>query len=356
MSADARVVVVRAQNHRDRVPADEPPDPQLHRLVPREIRLLFGGDRVDVARLGERRDPDVEHARALEELVDDEASPIGSGRLNERVERIDPLLRLVGVDVGELLLEFVEDVMHVQPPWYDRGSCERRPDRATLHLVENDPRRRRPRGRRSPRDAQKPTRPPAQPRPPGIRSGAARDHGSGRGARRGEPTRADPGGREAGGARSNRPQRSRSRPPSGPGDLRVGSPCVIVLDCRDGEPDRTGAAATFEGFFDLETGDPRRPGMGIPRLRVVAPPTPAIAAESLTADDPGAAPVPAPARSTAPAAERLWGFECWWRPDPAHGGLTPSDHEELEQSKKLIRGLLRDTRRAGRSLQPRLTG
>ena len=133
---------------------------------------------------------------------------------------------------------------------------------------------------------------------------------------------------------------------------------MIVLDCRDGEPDRTGAAATFEGFFDLETGEPRRPGMGIPRLRVVAPPTPAIAAESLTADDDvaGPAPAPAPARTSPPVAERLWGFECWWRPDPARAGLTPSDHEELEQSKKLFRGLLRDTRRAGRPLQPRLSG
>jgi len=163
---------------------------------------------------------------------------------------------------------------------------------------------------------------------------------------------------------------------------------VIVLDCRDGEPDRSGAAAVFEGFFDLETGEPRRPGMGIPRLRVIAPAAPAApAALALSAPSAALAPSGAPAlapvsppadetvdppaaasalaaaavpavpavpvRLSPPSVERLWGFECWWRPDPGRSGLTPSDHEDLEQSKRLLRGLLRDTRRAGRSLQPR---
>ena len=92
-------------------------------------------------------------------------------------------------------------------------------------------------------------------------------------------------------------------------------PCVILLDCREGEPDRTGAAAVFEGFFDFETGDVRRSGAGIPRLRV--------------------------------ADERLWGFECWWRLDPERAGLTADDREQLETSKRLLRGLLRDARRSG---------
>src|SRR4030081_3254228 len=50
-------------------------------------------------------------------------------------------------------------------------------------------------------------------------------------------------------------------------DIRPGTPCVILLDCREGEPDRAGQAATFEGFFDFETGELRRAGTGIPRLR-----------------------------------------------------------------------------------------
>lgn len=46
--------------------------------------------------------------------------------------------------------------------------------------------------------------------------------------------------------------------------------------------------------------------------------------------------------------ERLWGFECWWRPDPDGAGLTEADRLELEQSRKLLRGLIRDSRRSTR--------
>jgi len=90
---------------------------------------------------------------------------------------------------------------------------------------------------------------------------------------------------------------------------------VILLDNREGEPDRTGTAAVFEGFFDFESGELRRSGNGVPRLRI--------------GDD------------------RLWGFECWWRPDPERAGLTAADREQLEASKRLLRGLLRDARRSG---------
>lgn len=89
---------------------------------------------------------------------------------------------------------------------------------------------------------------------------------------------------------------------------------MILLDLREGEPDRTGSAATFEGYFDFETGEPRRMGTGVPRLRVG--PT-----------------------------ERVWGFEVWWRPDPQRGGLTDADREELEESKRLLRALVRDAAR-----------
>ena len=94
---------------------------------------------------------------------------------------------------------------------------------------------------------------------------------------------------------------------------------MILLDAREGEPDRTGEPAVFEGFFDFETGDPRRPGAGIPRLRI--------------------------------GDERLWGFECWWRVDSERGGLTDEDRVEVETSKKLLRGLLRDARRSPRMVR-----
>jgi hypothetical protein len=125
---------------------------------------------------------------------------------------------------------------------------------------------------------------------------------------------------------------------------------VIVMDCREGEPDRTGAAAVFEGFFDLETGDPRRAGYGVPRLRIVRP-APAVRLEPDSDDMRPAAASPASAEPHAKelqAPERLWGFECWWRPDPANAGLTDADRIEVEQSKKLLRGLIRDSRRSTR--------
>ena len=105
----------------------------------------------------------------------------------------------------------------------------------------------------------------------------------------------------------------RGRAPRSADDVRSGTSCLILVDAREGEPDRSGAPAVFEGFFDFETGEPRRAGGGIPRLRV---------------ED-----------------ERLWGFECWWRVDTERTGLTDADREDVESSKKLLRGLLRDARR-----------
>jgi len=119
------------------------------------------------------------------------------------------------------------------------------------------------------------------------------------------------------------------------------------MDCRDGEPDRTGAAATFEGFFDLETGEPRRSGYGVPRLLIVRPgpasPAPVEPQSSIVPPGP-ASPAPVEPQSK----ERVWGFECWWRPDPANAGLTETDRIEIEQSKKQLRGLIRDSRRSTR--------
>jgi hypothetical protein len=125
---------------------------------------------------------------------------------------------------------------------------------------------------------------------------------------------------------------------------------VIVMDCREGEPDRTGAAAVFEGFFDLETGDPRRAGYGVPRLRIVRPaPSVRLEPDSDTVPPGPASLAPAGPHSKEPQSpERLWGFECWWRPDPANVGLTDADRIEVEQSKNLLRGLIRDSRRSTR--------
>ncbi len=172
MAADPGEVVVRAEHHRCGVPADEPADPELHRFVAREERLLLRRDGVDVPRLSERRDPDVEHPGALEELVEDEPGSLGTARTDEGVERIHPLLRLRRVDVGKLVFELVEDVvdrvvLHVPlRAMVRRASCETRRRWTTIRPAAGraaavavavapsagDPRALRPsRSRRSPR-------------------------------------------------------------------------------------------------------------------------------------------------------------------------------------------------------------
>jgi hypothetical protein len=177
---------------------------------------------------------------------------------------------------------------------------------------EPRPPRRRPRGRRrggSPRPQQAPAQPE---RPSQARSdrAAPRDRPAPRDDRRPAP--------RAGALPRDRRNRrgGRARAPRAVDEIRTGTPCVVLLDCREGEPDRSGSLALFEGFFDFETGEPRRSGAGIPRLRV--------------------------------GDERLWGFECWWRVDSERSGLTDGDREELETSKRLLRGLLRDARRSTR--------
>ena len=58
----------------------------------------------------------MEHPRPLEQLVENEASAIAARLFDERVERLDPLLGLLGIDIGQLVLELVVDVVHVTHP------------------------------------------------------------------------------------------------------------------------------------------------------------------------------------------------------------------------------------------------
>ena len=84
--ADAGVLVVCPEDHRDRVPPHDPPNAVLEPLVTREKRLLLRADRVDVAGLGERRQPDVELAGSLEELEHEEPGAVLALVLDDLVE------------------------------------------------------------------------------------------------------------------------------------------------------------------------------------------------------------------------------------------------------------------------------
>jgi hypothetical protein len=108
VAADAAEPVVRPEDHRDGVPADDPADPELDLLVAREERLLLGADRVDVAGLGQRRQPDVELAGPLEELVDEEPRPALALLATSWSNESSHSCGLGRVDVRKLVLEFVE--------------------------------------------------------------------------------------------------------------------------------------------------------------------------------------------------------------------------------------------------------
>ena len=97
-----------AEDHRDRVPADEPADAALELLVAGEVRLLLRADGVDVPGVGEGRQPDLELARPLQELEQQEPRPGLALLVDDVVERADPVDRLLLVDVGQLVLELVE--------------------------------------------------------------------------------------------------------------------------------------------------------------------------------------------------------------------------------------------------------
>jgi len=87
---------------------------------------------------------------------------------------------------------------------------------------------------------------------------------------------------------------------------------------------------------------------GAPRSESAESAEPAAESPSVVRTGPAS-----PARVEPNAPERLWGFECWWRPDPDGAGLTETDRTEIEQSKKLLRGLMRDSRRSTRPALPR---
>ncbi len=75
---------------------------------PGERGLLLGADRVDVAGLGQRRQPDVALAGTLEQFEQEEAGALLAGLLNQLVEGCKPFAGLGLVEIGQVLLEVIE--------------------------------------------------------------------------------------------------------------------------------------------------------------------------------------------------------------------------------------------------------
>jgi hypothetical protein len=91
------------------VPPDVRPDAALDVLVAGEPRLLLRRDRVDVIRRGQRRDADLPLAGAFQQAQHDVPGALWTAFVDDSVERLDPLVGFLGVDVRQLARQPVAD-------------------------------------------------------------------------------------------------------------------------------------------------------------------------------------------------------------------------------------------------------
>ena len=105
--ADARAL--RAVDHDRGVPPDRAPDRALEVLVAGEPRLRLGRDRVDVVGADQAGHADLPLASMLQEGEHQVARAGTAALVNHRVEGLEPLPRLVRVDVRQLARQPVAD-------------------------------------------------------------------------------------------------------------------------------------------------------------------------------------------------------------------------------------------------------
>ena len=98
----------RCTMHR-RVPPDVGADAPLDVLVAGEPGLALRRDRVDVVGGGQRRHADLALTGALEQAQHDVAGALAAALVDDAVERLDPLERLLGIDVRKLARQAVAD-------------------------------------------------------------------------------------------------------------------------------------------------------------------------------------------------------------------------------------------------------
>ena len=97
VAAQLRARLVRPQHGRDRVPPVQRSDDVLQREVTRMRRLLVDRDGVDVRGVGRVRHHHGVPARLLVELLQEEGGPVRPVEVHNGVERVPPLLGLLGV-------------------------------------------------------------------------------------------------------------------------------------------------------------------------------------------------------------------------------------------------------------------
>ena len=112
VTADLEALAVGRGHHHRGVPADEGADAALDLLVAGEPRLALRRNGVDVVGGAQRRHADLLLARALEQAQHHVARAVATPVVEHRVEGREPLLGLVGVDVGQLGGESLVDHRH----------------------------------------------------------------------------------------------------------------------------------------------------------------------------------------------------------------------------------------------------
>ena len=109
VAADADAGPLRPVHHDRGVPADPRPVAALDLLVAGEPRLGLGRDGVDVVGRRQARDADAALAGPLEQREHEVARARAAALVDRAVEGLQPLAGLLGVDVGQLAGQAVED-------------------------------------------------------------------------------------------------------------------------------------------------------------------------------------------------------------------------------------------------------
>ena len=102
VAADVRVLV-RAHDHRHRVPADVVADLLLDVEIARQPHLLLDRDRVDVRGVGREGQVGARPARAIDQRLDQEMRAVGAFGVENAVERREPLLGFLRIGIGNVV-------------------------------------------------------------------------------------------------------------------------------------------------------------------------------------------------------------------------------------------------------------
>ena len=103
MTADAFFGLVRAHDHRRRVPSDEALDSAFDVGTARHERLLVGGNRVDVWCVRGERQLDAVLLGVERQLAEQTRDFLGAAALKHIIERVEPLASLDGIEFGRVL-------------------------------------------------------------------------------------------------------------------------------------------------------------------------------------------------------------------------------------------------------------